>query len=258
VIRLQTQHDLPKPIDICGLPIRPIAREQFIAALIERAQKRIRTCVHYLNAHTFNISIDNPDFHKILATSDLLYADGMSVVWAGRWLGHRIPERLSAADYFEIFCRRCAKEKVSLFLLGGLDGISKTAAECLASRVPNLNISGTYHGYFREEESADLIENINDSQADILIIGMGSPQQEAWVAKHAKNIKTPVLWTVGALFDYFANREPRAPDWMCRCGGEWIYRLIHKPRRRWKRYLIGNTRFLWRLILEGFSGENRG
>ena len=110
--------DLPAPTPICGFPVRPISQEQLIEQLIARAQGHIRTCVHYLNTHTFNLTTNDPGFRDLLATSDLLYADSMSVVWAGRWLGHRVPERLSAADYFEAFCRRCAREDVSLVLAG--------------------------------------------------------------------------------------------------------------------------------------------
>jgi len=252
-----THNDLPAPALICGLPIRPLDQQQLIETLITRAQRRIRTCVHYLNTHTFNISTENANFYKILTTSDLLYADGMSVVWAGRWLGHRIPERLSAADYFELFCRRCANENVKLFLLGGLDGVSETTAEYMAGRVPALQIAGTHHGYFKEEDSPKLVNRINASGADILLIGMGSPRQEAWVARYAESLTIPVLWTVGALFDYFARAEPRAPQWLCRCGAEWVYRLFHRPNERWKRYLFGNTRFLWRVLQEWVAGTPR-
>ncbi|MHC4441279.1 MAG: WecB/TagA/CpsF family glycosyltransferase [Planctomycetota bacterium] len=258
MIQSQTQYDLPDPVNICGLPVRPLEQEQLIHTLIERAKYNIRTCVHYLNAHTFNISMENPDFHKILATSDLLYADGISVVWAGRWLGHHIPERLTAADYFEYFCRQCAKEDVSLYLLGGLDGISKSTADILTSRIPSLHIKGTHHGYFGLEESQRLIGRINSSGADVLAVGMGSPHQETWVAENANNIKAPVVWTVGALFDYFTQREPRAPQWLCRYGGEWLYRLIHNPAEKWKRYLVGNFRFVWRIMQEGASAPKRG
>ncbi|UCD30076.1 MAG: WecB/TagA/CpsF family glycosyltransferase, partial [Planctomycetota bacterium] len=189
---------------------------------------------------------------------DLLYADGMSVVWAGRWLGYRIPERLTAADYFETFCRRCAKENVSLYLLGSWDGISQTAANVLAASVPALKITGTHHGYFKEENSTSLVNRINDVCPDILVVGMGSPLQESWVNRHTNEIEAPVIWTVGALFDYFARHEPRAPQWLCRCGGEWIYRLMQNPTQRWKRYLVGNIKFVWRLLQEKPNGACPG
>jgi N-acetylglucosaminyldiphosphoundecaprenol N-acetyl-beta-D-mannosaminyltransferase len=242
-------------VDICGFPVRPIRQGELIDALIVHARRGIRTSAHYLNTHTFNLSRRDPAFREVLATSDLLYADGMSVVWAGRWLGHPIPERLSAADYFEAFCRRCAREQVALYFLGGVDGVSRSAADALAARIPGLRVAGTCGGYFAPDESRQIVERINASHADVLVVGMGSPQQESWVAHHREDIAVPVRWTVGALFDYFADREPRAPGWLCRCGGEWVYRLLHKPAERWRRYLVGNSRFAWAVMKAWATGD---
>ena len=239
---------------ICGLPVHPISQHQLIEAMITRAKRGIRTSVHYLNAHTFALSENDPDFRRILATSDLLYADGMGVVWAGRWLGHQIPERLSAADYFETFCRRCAEEELSVYLLGGSAGVSETAAEVLVSRVPALSIAGTQEGYFSDQQGNRVIDDINASGADLVVVGMGSPRQESWLAGHARDLKVPVRWAVGALLDYFADRERRAPRWLCRCGGEWVYRLMQNPTKRWRRYLVGNSRFLWSVTRQ-FAGN---
>ena len=247
---------LPKAVDICGLPVRPVSRGQFIGTLVERAKQGIRTRVHYLNAHTFNLACDQRGFRQILTTSDLLYADGMSVVWAGRWLGRRIPERLSAADYFTTFCQQCAAKGVSVFLLGGAEGVSQATAWWLTRQIPTLRVAGTHWGYFSEDQTQSVIELINESGADVLVVGMGSPCQEKWVARYADALRVPVRWTVGALFDYFADREPRAPQWMCRCGGEWIYRLLSRPRERWRRYLVGNPRFLWLVFQEWLAGVN--
>ena len=258
MIQSRVHDDLPPPAAVCGLPVRPITQGQLIEALIARARCRIRTCVHYLNTHTFNLAADDPSFREILATSDLLYADGMSVVWAGRWLGHGIPERLSAADYFETFCRRCAQEEVTLFLLGGSAGVSQAAADVLTARMPALRIVGTHEGFFTDRETDRVLDQINASRADVLIVGMGSPRQEAWVARNSHRLDVPVCWSVGALLDYFTDREPRAPRWLCQYGGEWLYRLAHRPRQRWRRYSVGNLRFLWTVMRTWAAGSHGG
>jgi N-acetylglucosaminyldiphosphoundecaprenol N-acetyl-beta-D-mannosaminyltransferase len=111
---------------------------------------------------------------------------------------------------------------MSLYLLGGWDGVSRAAAEALTRRVPTLHIAGTDGEYFAEEESRSVIERINASGADVLVVGIGSPRQESWVTRHAADLTVPVRWTVGAvgaLFDYFTGRGARAPGWLCRCGG---------------------------------------
>jgi N-acetylglucosaminyldiphosphoundecaprenol N-acetyl-beta-D-mannosaminyltransferase len=244
---------LPAPIDFAGLPIRPLRREQLISTLVARARRGVRTCVHYVNAHTFNLSRRNAEYTRALAECDLLYADGKSVVWAARLLGQPLPERLSAADFIEDFCRACAVADVSLFLLGGEEGIAERAAETLRKTVPRLRIAGTHTGYFEPADSGRVIDAINASDAHVLLAGMGSPRQELWLAEHGAELRPPVRWAVGALLDYPAGAERRCPVWAARCGAEWGYRMLQRPRQRWKRYLLGNPAFCWRILKERMS-----
>ncbi|NWG32704.1 MAG: WecB/TagA/CpsF family glycosyltransferase [Rhodocyclaceae bacterium] len=246
---------LPSPVRIGGFPVRPLTRGQLISVLVQRACQGPRTSVHYLNTYTFALARRDAALGRVLAGSDLLYADGMSVVWAGRLLGRAITERLSAADYFEGFCRRCARRGVALFLLGGQKGAAAAAAAHLCRRVPGLAIAGTHHGYFHDAASHEVVRRINASGARVLLAGMGSPRQELWLDRHAAELAPPVRWSVGALFDYFAGRERRAPAWMCRCGGEWFYRLLHRPRERWRRYLLANAAFAAAVLGELWAGD---
>ncbi len=249
--------ELPAAVDICGLPVRPVDLRQLLDALVGRARQGRRTRAHYLNAHTFNLTLDRPEFRQILATCELLYADGMSVVWASRWLGRPLPQRLSAADYFETFAQRCAAAQVSVFLLGGQAGVADAAATTLKKRVSGLKIAGTHDGYFQETDSEAVVTRISAARPDILLVGLGSPRQEEWIERWHEQLEVPVCWSVGALFDYFAEREPRAPQWLCRHGGEWIFRLMHRPSERWRRYLVGNARFVWAVLNEGRKGHHR-
>jgi N-acetylglucosaminyldiphosphoundecaprenol N-acetyl-beta-D-mannosaminyltransferase len=146
---------------------------------------------------------------------------------------------------------------VSLFFLGGIAGVADAAAKVLITRVPGLKIAGTHEGFFQEAESETLVTRINDTRPDILLVGLGSPRQEEWVDRWHEYLDVPVCWSVGALFDYFAEREPRAPRWLCRYGGEWIFRLMHRPSERWRRYLVGNARFVWTILGERFAGSSR-
>src|SRR5262245_21837153 len=119
---------------------------------------------------------------------------------------------MTAADYFTDFAARCAKRGLSLYLLGGQAEIAQRAADELTSGIPALRIAGAHGGYFDDgDASARLIDQINDSNADALILGMGSPRQERWLAENASRLRPPLRWCVGALFDYLAGREPRAP-----------------------------------------------
>jgi N-acetylglucosaminyldiphosphoundecaprenol N-acetyl-beta-D-mannosaminyltransferase len=112
-------------------------------------------------------------------------------------------------------------------------------------RYPGLHIAGTRHGY---EAGTDAVEEINRAAADILLVGMGTPTQEKWIADYQDQLDVPVIWAVGALFDFVSGRIPRGPHWMTEHGLEWLCRLAAEPAKLWRRYLIGNPLFLWRVI----------
>lgn len=240
--------ELPRPVEVMGLPLRQLRAEGLIEALSSRAAAGVRTTAYYANAHTVNLAWRDNRFRTVLAGSDLLYADGASVVWASRWSEVRLPERMTAADTFPGLARRCADRGLSIFLLGGREGVARRAAERLCLEYPTLNIVGVHHGYFAETESDGIIEKINAAKPDVLAVGMSSPLQECWLAEHSVRLKVPVRWCVGALFDYLADVERRAPEWLCRWGGEWLFRLMIDPAGKWRRYVIGNPQFVWNAL----------
>ena len=245
---------LPRALKVLGLPVRPLTTDGLIEALVGRALSRVRTTVCYANAHTANLACRDPAYRAVLSGCDLLYADGASIVWASRWSGRRLPERMTAADYFPRFARRCAESGLSLYLLGGRKGVAEAAAARLRGSLPGLRIVGTHHGYFAEADSARVIADINTARPQVLAVGLSSPRQERWLAEHVGDLEVPVRWCVGALFDYLAGHESRAPAWLCRIGGEWLFRLMMDPVGKWKRYLIGNPRFVWNVLRWRFSG----
>lgn len=240
--------ELPRPVEVLGLPIRPLRTDGLIDALVERAAAGLRTTACYANAHTVNLACRDERFRETIAGSDLLYADGASVVWASRWAESRLPERMTSADYFPRFARQCAERGLSIYLLGGREGVAQKAAVKLREQIPNLKIAGTHHGHFPDSESAKIVGEINASAADIVAVGLSSPRQEYWLAEHGETLKAPVRWCVGALFDYLAGVERRAPAWMCRHGGEWLFRLLVDPVGKWRRYLVGNPLFVWNTL----------
>jgi len=246
---LATDWPLPETVDVLGFRVADLNIESLIELMIERAAAGLPTNVAYLNAHTANLAAADPAFASALRSSDVLYADGMSVVWAAQLLSRRRLQRMTAADYFTDFAARCAKRGLSLYLLGGQAEIAQRAADELASGIPALRIAGAHAGYFDDgAASARLIDQINDSNADALILGMGSPRQERWLAENAPRLRPPLRWCTGALFDYLAGREPRAPRWLCHLGGEWFFRLLTDPRGKWRRYLVGNPQFAGRVL----------
>jgi N-acetylglucosaminyldiphosphoundecaprenol N-acetyl-beta-D-mannosaminyltransferase len=148
----------------------------------------------------------------------------------------------------------------SLYLLGSDPGSSTEAAEQLRRWYPRLDVKGTHHGYFGLDSPHNerVLEHIAEQKPDILLVGMGTPQQELWVDRNFDRIDAHVVWTVGALFDYISGRVPRAPHWMADHGLEWIFRLAIEPRRMWRRYLLGNPAFLWRVWQESARRRTGG
>ncbi len=132
-------------------------------------------------------------------------------------------------------------------------------AEALVARFPDLRIAGTHSPPFRpmtEQEDAEIVRAINESGADIVWVGLGSPKQEQWMAAHRDRLDVPVLVGVGAAFDWLSGQKKRAPMWMQKCGLEWLHRLISEPRRLWRRYILVTPRFIPLAIMQVMGLRN--
>jgi exopolysaccharide biosynthesis WecB/TagA/CpsF family protein len=161
-------------------------------------------------------------------------------------VGQTVPERMTGADWIEDLCRAARRHDLSLYLLGAKPEVVEGAADALSTRYPGLRIVGASDGY---DVGPDTIAEINRSRPDILLVGMGPPRQEKWIARHRAALNVPVVWAVGGLFDVVSGCVPRGPRWMTQHGLEWLCRLVVEPRRLWRRYVLGNPRFLWRVVM---------
>jgi len=232
-----------------GIVFDAITTEEFISYAISAAhEKNSLNFITYLNAHCVNIYFRDPQYAQIINRADLVYADGQAVIWASRFLGEPLPERISAGDFFMEFCRKCVEEDLSLFLLGSAPKVAEKAMKNIRAEVPGIKFKGACHGYFQKEKTAGVLATIKEAAPDILLVGMGVPIQEKFARNHLTELNVPVTWCVGALFEYFAGETPRAPRWIRRIGMEWLFRLTMEPRRLWKRYLLGNLCFIGKTL----------
>jgi N-acetylglucosaminyldiphosphoundecaprenol N-acetyl-beta-D-mannosaminyltransferase len=199
----------------------------------------------YVNVHCMNLHHDDLEYSSVLETADIVYCDGTGVRLGARIAGCMVPERLTGADWIADLCLLAQSESLSLFLLGGTPGVAQGAAQRLRARYPGIRIVGTASGY---EPHHETIDSVNELRPDIVLVGMGSPTQEKWIARHRGEIDAPVVWAVGALFDFVTGRIRRGPTWMTEHGFEWACRLVAEPRKLWRRYLIGNPRFIARVV----------
>ena len=232
---------------LLGIHIDSLTGEEFLNRLDEFVALGLPHQISYLNADGLNQCWSNRAYREAIHTSDLVYADGMGVVWASRLFGHPLPERVNANDLWPEFCRRAAEKGYRIFLLGGEPGVAEKAAKDFVRQYPALQIVGWQHGFFQGDEEEAVIEKIRQERVDVLLVGMGAPRQELWIRRHLKTLGGPAAWGVGGVFDYTAKQIRRAPVWMRQTGLEWFWRLCQEPRRLWKRYVLGNILFSFRV-----------
>jgi N-acetylglucosaminyldiphosphoundecaprenol N-acetyl-beta-D-mannosaminyltransferase len=224
--------------------------------LTEENQNRLSRIVSSGNVHSFNMAHALPWYKKFLNESDIVRLDGAGIALAARCYGHHPPKRSTWADFGWPLLEMFAREKVKVFFFGCAPGMAAEAAERARERFPALKVTGTEHGFidWKNPDSDDnrrLIGCIN--QADVLIIGLGMPRQEQWILEHRDALEVKVIMTGGAVFNYLAGHEKRAPKWMLNSGLEWLFRLLLEPKRMFRRYVIGNPAFLMRVLVDVFS-----
>jgi N-acetylglucosaminyldiphosphoundecaprenol N-acetyl-beta-D-mannosaminyltransferase len=201
----------------------------------------------FVNPDCLNLAWGNPDYREALRQAERVLPDGIGIHIGCRMLGQGLRENVNGTDMFPLLCEAAAEAGRSLYLVGARPGIAAAAAEAMQMRYPSLRVAGVRDGYFAPEEESAVVESINSSGADLLLVAFGAPRQDLWIARHRQALKPRVAMGVGGLFDFYSGRIPRAPVWMRELGLEWLYRLMQEPGRMWRRYVIGNPLFLYRV-----------
>ncbi len=188
---------------------------------------------------------DDERLREIVASCDLVNADGQAVVWASRLLGVPLPERVAGIDLFEALLARAARKGWAVYFLGARQHVVDAVVERARREHPALRIAGRHHGYLHAQHDTDeVVAQVRAAAPDILFVGMPSPKKEYWLAENLERLGVPFCMGVGGSFDVYAGKTRRAPKWMQDAGLEWLYRFAQEPRRMWKRYIIGNARFV--------------
>ena len=206
--------------------------------------------VMYVNAHVFNLASTDTSLMQALKQADMVYCDGAGVQLGAAILKQQMPHRLTSTDWLDRFVETCIRNNRSLFLMGGKRGIAEKAAQRLRNAHSEVNIVGCHHGYFPKGgiENAGVIRIVNQAAPDFLIVGFGSPIQEAWIARNRAALNVPTVWCVGAMMDFVSGSVRRAPLWMRERRLEWLHRLWLNPKGMWPRYLVGNLWFVGRML----------
>ncbi|WP_245946164.1 WecB/TagA/CpsF family glycosyltransferase [Marinirhabdus gelatinilytica] len=188
---------------------------------------------------------------KSVNESDIINADGQAVVWAAKILGKPLKERVAGIDLFENLVHMAHEQGHSIFLLGAKEEVvTKVAQEYQEKYNPNI-IAGYRNGYFTREQEAEIAQQIAQSGAQMLFVAITSPIKENFLYNHRELLKdVPFVMGVGGSFDVVSGLTKRAPVWMQDAGLEWFYRFLQEPKRMWKRYLVGNSKFIWLVLKE--------
>lgn len=231
--------------------------EEALSLVEATARAKERRCFYFVNADCLNISARDPEYHRVLARPDaIVFGDGAGIRLAGALSRQHVRDNVNGTDMFPLLCQASARSGHSIFLLGARPGVAEEVAVRMEKETPGLRFAGTHHGYFSAEETPAVVEAINASGADILLVALGAPRQERFIADHRAALAPSVAMGVGGLFDFYSGRIPRAPILLRRARLEWTWRLAMEPRRMWRRYLIGNFAFVSRVVWWQLQGRN--
>ncbi|MDP4238381.1 MAG: WecB/TagA/CpsF family glycosyltransferase [Bacteroidota bacterium] len=212
-----------------------------------------RALINTLNAHSFNTVQKDEDFHQALQYSDILLPDGISVVWAMRMLTGKKLQKIAGADLFFYEMKRINALGGRCFFLGSSEETLQKIRKRAAKEYPNVQVytySPPFKAEFSEDENSRMINAVNAVKPDVLFVGMTAPKQEKWAYRHFDQLQSGHVCCIGAVFDFYAGTIDRAPNWLIQIGLEWSYRLFKEPRRMWRRYLIGNAKFIGYVMME--------
>lgn len=237
-------------LDVLGVEITNTTMAETLDWIAARARTRPTSILAFVNSDCLNQAVEDPEYLGTLRRSERVVPDGIGVRLAARFQGYDIAENVNGTDMLPLLCERAVADGLSLYFLGARPGVAAAAADAMRGRHPGLTVAGVRDGYFSAEEEDSVVAEINASRADVLLVALGAPRQEAWLDRHRDDLDVGVAMGVGGLFDFYSGRIPRAPVWVREVGAEWVWRLAQEPGRLWRRYLVGNPLFLRRAYAE--------
>lgn len=240
-----------KTTNVMGYPFINATKEELDANLIERINNKRRTFLVTANPEIVMQARQNEEFSMLLREADGITPDGTGIIMAGRILGTPLKERLTGFDLVQRLFARSVQEGWSFYLLGTKREVLEEAIMVAKQRFPGIKIAGYHDGYFQDD--GPILEEIQRTQPDIVLVGLGSPKQEKWIHLHKNDLPPGLYMGVGGSFDGLAGRIKRAPESWQKLNIEWLYRLIQEPSR-WRR-MLALPHFLVKVYQRKLSGK---
>jgi len=231
----------PKTFSLLGVEVSNCTMQESLALVNDAVVTATPTQFAFINPDCLNKAYKDSEYTNTLNSLPTVFADGIGIRIACKRLGIGLRDNVNGTDLFPLMCEQAIANNHSMYFLGGAPGVTNTMVDKLKERFPELLVAGHQHGFFEEDQCENVINDINESEADILLVAFGAPKQELWLVEHHDSLNPAVRMGVGGLFDFY---------WLRDIGMEWTWRLLQEPGRMWRRYLVGNPLFLWRVRRE--------
>lgn len=254
-------------LEIVDIEFDFLLQDQVIEVLDQWRKQGRRDYVVLTNPHSVMMCRRDADMHDATTGAGLTLPDGVGVILGAKMLGHGRRHRVTGPALVLALCEQGLSRGYRHFFYGGAEGVADKLVARLAEQFPDIQIAGTYCPPFRtisRQEDRQIVDRINQTQPDVVWVGLGAPKQEKWIAEHVGQINATALIGVGAAFDFHSGNVNWAPSWVRKCGMEWAYRLTQEPRRMWRRNL-DSPLFLSHVLMQSagqriravFSGARR-
>jgi N-acetylglucosaminyldiphosphoundecaprenol N-acetyl-beta-D-mannosaminyltransferase len=249
------QHAFPVS-NVLGLPIACVTYQDVLNFLDLQLAARSKTFCVTLNLDILRLTAEKPDFHAVVKAADFVFADGMPILWLSQLnkSNPTMPERVAGCDIAHDLCRMSHQKGYRVFILGAAPGVADLAVEKLRAELPNLQMAGTYSPAFSELQDAvqsqQIIDRINAAGTDILLVALGAPKQEMWIAKNLSQLDVAVILPCGGSIDFIAGVQKKSPRWIGKLGLEWVFRMACSPKRLFDRYIVHDLPFLVRACMQ--------
>lgn len=233
-----------KTIKLFGCDVADLTMEESLNEIERIIDNKIPTQHVVINASKVVLMDKDEKIRNIIKNCKMINADGQSIVWASKFVKKPLPERVAGIDLMENLIKLSAEKGYSIYFFGAKEEVVTEVIRIYKNKYKNLKVAGYRNGYFKDEDVPEIVKDMKESKADIMFVAFSSPKKEYWLAENMEATGIPFCMGVGGSFDVVSGKTKRAPIWMQKLGLEWFYRFLQEPGRMWKRYLIGNSKFI--------------
>lgn len=222
---------MTKDFSVLGIKLKSYSMSEIIDKIKVNIKEDKQAFIITANTEIVMLGKKDAEFKKVLENADFVIPDGIGVVWAGRYFGYEVPERVAGFDLAQELLEMANENSLSVFFFGASPGVAQKAMENAKLKYAKLNCVGCRDGFFTLDDTKEIVEQINSARADILFVALGAPKQEKWLHENRHLLKSKILIGVGGTFDVMAGISKRAPIYWQNFGLEWLYRLCKEPKR---------------------------